>query len=91
MLITKLKRFDDASKYYFESLEVQKEIDDKSGQFYNYINLGGIQQHNKYDYEKAEEYYNEAFRIAKEIDSKSLIAYSNRMLGYLQLSMGNIE
>ncbi len=87
----KVKRFDEASTHYFESLEVQKEIDDKSGQFYNYINLGGIQHHNKYNFDKAEEYYNEAFRIATEINSKSLIAYSYRIFGYLNLSRGNIE
>ncbi len=86
-----VKQYDTAINYFLNSLNVQKEIDDKSGQFYNYINLGSIEQNNNFNFTGAENYFNQALTIAKEIDSKSLIAYSHKIFGYLQSARGRMN
>ena len=82
--------YEQAKKYYEESLVICKEIGDKSGIAGSLHNQGNVAL-SQGDYEKAKKYYEESLAIYKEIGDKTGIASPIFSLGYLALNQGDYE
>jgi len=74
--------------YYFKSLEINKEIDNKQGQAANTTNIGTL-CYSQGDYNKALNYYNKALKINEEIDDKRGRAINLSNIGNVYQEQGN--
>lgn len=81
---------DSALYYYDRCLEIQKEIDDKSGMSGTFINTGYIFL-NQGLIEKALEYYYNSLRIEEELGNQSGIATALNGIGFIQYKQGDSE
>ncbi|MBK9228297.1 MAG: tetratricopeptide repeat protein [Ignavibacteria bacterium] len=82
--------YEEAKKYYEESLVTRKEIGDKSGISITLHNLG-ILAFVKGDYEQAKKFNEDSLAIRKEIGDKHGISFSLQNLGHLALEKGYHE
>ena len=86
MIYQKKKNRNKAAFYFKKSLDIKRDIGDKSGQASIYTNLATLFIE-KGDYENALKYLNKAEKIAKEIDSREFLKniYNNYATVYEKL------
>ena len=81
---------DSALYYYDRCLEIQKEIDDKSGMSGTYINTGYIFL-NQGLIEKALEYYYNSLKLEEELGNQAGVARALNGIGFIQYKQGDSE
>jgi tetratricopeptide (TPR) repeat protein/CHAT domain-containing protein len=82
------KNYQKARECFEKSLSIQHGINDRSGQIYNYINLGLIGLYFDINYPAAEQYMQQALSLAKEVENEYYTAYCSFSLGGLFSTRG---
>lgn len=72
-----------ADEYYVQAAAIQKEINDRSGLMYTFINRSAVSQYLREDYKDAILKLQQAQKLAVETNSESNIAYCENKLGML--------
>ena len=85
-----LGNYEEAEKYYKESLDTARNLKDEPGIAQSLHQLGILQQ-DQGNYEEAEKYYKESLDTARNLKDEPGIAQSLHQLGILQQDQGNYE
>lgn len=80
-----------ADEYYVKAEAIQKEINDRSGLMYTYINRSAVSQYMREDYREAIAGLLKAQKLAIETKSESNIAYCENKLGMLYSYMSEYD
>jgi len=83
-------RYEDALKYYNDSLKIEQELGNRSGIALSYNNIGIIHQYQG-RYDDALRYYNDSLKIEQELGNRSGIAGSLHQIGWIHQDQGRYE
>ena len=82
--------YEQAQKFYEESILISRELGDKRGIAYSLNGLGGV-AYNQGDYEQAQKFCDESLALDREIGDKIGIADSFNNLGSVAYNQGDYE
>jgi tetratricopeptide (TPR) repeat protein len=82
--------YGEAERFYRQSLEIAKRLDDQVGMGANYHQLGVLAQ-DRGDYEEAERGYRQSLEIAERLGNPTTMASGYHQLGILAQSRGDYE
>ncbi|MDQ3022248.1 MAG: tetratricopeptide repeat protein [Bacteroidota bacterium] len=89
-IVMNLGEYEQAQKYYEESLSLRREMEDKRGIAVSLNSLGGVAFHQG-NYEQAQRLYEESLALSREVGEERGIATSLNGLGIVALDRGNYE